>query len=145
LRRINAGLAPVIESTHDEHLQATNNVRGPTAGIVVGAVMTIVLAAGCGGTPATGSVVGTIAFDRRHFGVVVHVFDANRAQVASDDVPPRDDRFRFDLPPGQYALQLTKPSAPVTCDYEKAVSVRASRTTHVNFVASILTPGCGTY
>ena len=115
-----------------------------------------VLAAGCGGTPAgsapskarvrsTGSVVGTIAFDGRHFGVVVRVIDASRVRVASEYVPPRDDRFRFDLPPGQYALELTKHLAPVNCDYEKAVSVRASRTTHVTFVAAVLTPGCGTY
>jgi hypothetical protein len=120
-----------------------------TIGIIIGAVVIGVLAAGCGGTPAgsatTGSVVGTVAFDGRHFGVVVRVFDASRVRVASEYVPPRDDRFRFDLPPGQYELQLTRPLAPVTCDYEKAVSVRASGTTHVNFVASVLTPGCGTY
>ena len=115
---------------------------------VVLAVIVGVALAGCAsahGRSGTGSVVGTIAFDGRHFGVVVRVFDASRARVASEYVPPRDDRFRFDLPAGQYELQLTKPLAPFTCDYEKAVSARASGTTHVNFVASVLTPGCGTY
>jgi hypothetical protein len=61
-------------------------------------------------------------------------------------VPPRDDRFRFELPPGEYQLLLTNHLAPGNChNYAKAVSVRASLTTHITFLAGVLTPGCGTY
>ncbi len=92
-------------------------------------------------------MVGTIAPDRRRqFGVDVRVFDASRIQVASEYVPPRDDRFRFELPPGEYQLLLTNHLAPGNChNYAKAVSVRASLTTHITFLAGVLTPGCGTY
>jgi hypothetical protein len=131
-------------------------VVGATVVALAATVAIGVLAAGCGGTPAgsatssqrggaTASVVGTVVFARRHFGVDVHVFDASSAPVASEYVPPDADRFRFDLPPGQYELELSKHLAPVTCHYEKAASVRAHRTTHVTFVAAILDPGCGTY
>jgi hypothetical protein len=123
---------------------------------ITGAVAIGALAAGFGGTLAgsasaqwharsSGSIVGAVAFAGRHFGVVVHVFDVGGASVASEYVSPRDDRFRFNLPPGQYDVELTKPSAVVDCQYEKAVSVRAGRTTRVDFVAAVLTPGCGTY
>jgi hypothetical protein len=74
-------------------------------------------------------------------------FDASRPRVAGEYVPPGDDQFRFDLPPGQYEIevQLTKHSAPVGCSDAKAVSVRANRTIHVTFVAAVLNAGCGTY
>jgi hypothetical protein len=101
---------------------------------IVGAVTTLALAAGCGGTaaaratstqrdPGAGSVAGTVVFGRHDTGAVVRAFRCERRsrprrtgpdgcpagtrpqQVAGEEVRPGDNQFRFRLKPGRYRIE----------------------------------------
>jgi hypothetical protein len=113
--------------------------------VIVGALATITLAAGCGGAagvrvtsrelaPDSGAVVGVVVFDRYDPSAVLRVFTRQAVGlppplVASEVVRGDDGRFRFVLKPGNYYLvpACTQNRAGMAV----AVDVRARRTTHV--------------
>jgi hypothetical protein len=114
-------------------LRSITGLRGPTTGIIVGAVTALALAARCGGTPAvsaaatqpdpsTGLVAGTVAFGRHDSGVAVSVFrcvrrsrphrpvlngcpaGARPQKVTGEEVRRDDRHFGFRLKPGRYRI-----------------------------------------
>jgi hypothetical protein len=114
-------------------LRKISDARGLTVSVIA-AVMTLVLAAGCGSTtaarrpsthlaPGAGWVIGRVGFGPRYTGAVLTVFRCVRRarpdlsgddacpggdhpqQVMSKQVDPGDDQLRFQLRPGRYTIE----------------------------------------